>query len=132
MSPATAYLTRVNHQPPSPPIHIDWGELPPASPRRSVLIQTALHPDLKAQATAVLDKLNLTLDDVVRVLMARIAHDGALPFAIYEDPVAYRAYYMGRVLEADEDPRPLIPHERVEAEFAAYRAELLAKISNEQ
>ena len=82
------------------------------------LVQTRIDPALKERAAAVLDNMGLTVSDAVRILLTRIAHEGALPFAFATDPSVHDAWFRAKVQEALDDPRPAIPHEDVEAHFA--------------
>jgi DNA-damage-inducible protein J len=60
--------------------------------------------EVKERATAVLDNIGLTVDAA--------AHD---------------AWFRAKVQEAVGDPRPVVPHEKVEAHFAKRRAAALLK-----
>ena len=93
----------------------------------SALVQTRIDPALKERAAAVLDKIGLTVSDAVRILLTRIANDGALPFAFATDPAVHDAWFRAKVQEALDDPRPAMPHEDVEARFAKRRAAALRK-----
>src|SRR5579863_4294942 len=46
----------------------------------SALVQTRIDPVLKERAAAVLENMGLTVSDVVRILLTRVANEGALPF----------------------------------------------------
>ena len=77
------------------------------------------------RATAVVNGDIITgtdLADAVRILLTRIANEGALPLDFAVDPETYDAWFRAKVQEALDDPRPAIPHAEVEAEFAARRA----------
>lgn len=87
----------------------------------NALVQTRIDSEVKEKATAVLDRLGLTLSDAVRILLTRTANEGALPFAI-ADPAAHDAWFRGKVLEALEVSRPATSHDQVESEFATRRA----------
>jgi hypothetical protein len=52
----------------------------------TTLVQTRIDPALKERAAAVLDSMGLTVSDAVRVLLTRIANEGALPFPLATDP----------------------------------------------
>ena len=91
----------------------------------NALVQTRIDADLKARAAAVLDNMGLTVSDAVRILLTRIAREGALPFDFASDPAAHDAWFRAKVREALDDPRPPIPQEEVEAHFAARRAAAL-------
>lgn len=88
----------------------------------SALVQARIDPALKERATAVLENMGLTVSDVVRILLTRIANEGTLPFAFAVDPEAHDAWFRRKVHEALEDTRPAIPDDEVEAHFAARRA----------
>lgn len=85
------------------------------------LIQARIDPQVKAQAAAVLEKLGMTVSDAVRILLTRTAREGALPFELIADLQAHDAWFRAKVREALDDMRPDVPHEAVEAEFAARR-----------
>jgi DNA-damage-inducible protein J len=93
----------------------------------SALVQTRIDPVLKERATAVLDNMGLTVSDAVRILLTRIANEGALPFAFATDLAVHDAWFRAKVREALDDPRPAIPDEEVEAHFAKRRAAALRK-----
>lgn len=95
----------------------------------NALVQTRIDPDVKERAAEVLDNLGLTVSDVVRILLTRIAKEGALPMGFTSDPVAYDAWFKAKVQEALEDPRPVVSHEEAEAHFAKRRASALRKTS---
>lgn len=88
----------------------------------SALVQVRIDPALKQRAAEVLDNMGLTVSDAVRILLTRIANEGALPFDFAVDPVAHDAWFRAKVREALEDPRPDIAGEEVEAHFAKRRA----------
>jgi DNA-damage-inducible protein J len=91
----------------------------------SALIQTRIDAAVKARAAAVLQTMGLTVSDVVRIVLTRTAHEGALPFELVADQKAYDAWFRAKVHEALDDPRPDIAHEDVEDEFAGRRAAIL-------
>lgn len=93
----------------------------------NALVQTRIDAAVKERAAAVLDNLGLTVSDAVRILLTRVANEGALPFAFAADPTLHDAWFRAKVQEALEDPRPLIPHEDVEAHFAKRRAAAMRK-----
>lgn len=96
--------------------------------KATALVQTRLDPEVKERAAAVLERLGLTVSDVVRILLTRTAHEGALPFELLSDPKAYDVWFRRRVQEALDSDEVPIAHEEVEAEFAARRAGTLAKL----
>lgn len=88
----------------------------------SALVQVRIDRELKERAAAVLENMGLTVSDAVRILLTRIANEGALPLDFAVDPAAHDAWFRARVREALEDPRPAIPADEVEAHFARRRA----------
>lgn len=93
----------------------------------SALVQTRIDPELKEQAATVLEKMGLTISDAMRILLTRIANEGALPSGLTTDPVAHDAWFRARVKEALEDDRPLASDEEVDAHFAKRRAAASSK-----
>ena len=94
----------------------------------TVPVQTRIDASIKARASVVLERMGLTVSDAVRILLTRIATEGALPAGLTVDSQAYDAWFRAKVQEALDDPRPAIPHEEVEAHFATRRAAALAKM----
>ncbi|MCP3727290.1 type II toxin-antitoxin system RelB/DinJ family antitoxin [Paraburkholderia sp. CNPSo 3272] len=88
----------------------------------NALVQVRIDPALKQRAAEVLDNMGLTVSDAVRILLTRIANEGALPFDFAVDPVAHDAWFRAKVREALKDPRPTVADEEVEAHFARRRA----------
>jgi DNA-damage-inducible protein J len=48
----------------------------------NAVVRTRIKADVKEQATAVLEPMGLTVSDVMRIVLTRVAHDGALPFEL--------------------------------------------------
>ena len=96
----------------------------------STLVQARVDPEVKERAAVVLGNLGLTVSDAVRILLTRTAREGALPFELLTDSKAHDEWFRRKVQEALDDPRPDIPHDEVEAEFAARRAETLRKLGD--
>lgn len=88
----------------------------------NALVQVRIDHALKQRAAEVLDNMGLTVSDAVRILLTRIANEGALPFDFAVDPVAHDAWFRAKVREALEDPRPVVADEEVEAHFSKRRA----------
>ncbi len=88
----------------------------------SALVQVRIDPALKERATVVLEKMGLTVSDAVRILLTRVANEGALPVDFAVDPATHDAWFRAKVREALEDPRPAVEAESVEAHFAKRRA----------
>jgi DNA-damage-inducible protein J len=93
----------------------------------NALVQARVDAAVKERAAAVLDNVGLTISDAVRILLTRVANEGALPPGFTSDPAAYDAWFRAKVQEALNDPRPPIPHNEVEAHFAKRRAAALRK-----
>ena len=94
----------------------------------SALVQTRIDPDVKERASQVLEAMGMTVSDAVRILLTRTAREGVLPIELTVDAAAYDAWFRRKVQEALDDPRPEIPNDEVEAEFAARRAATLRKL----
>jgi DNA-damage-inducible protein J len=95
----------------------------------NALVQVRIDQELKERAAAVLDHMGLTVSDAVRILLTRIANEGALPFDFAVDPEAYDAWFRAKVQEALDDPRPSIPHEQVQQEMAGKKAALRGRLA---
>ena len=93
----------------------------------NALVQTRIDAEVKERATAVLDNIGLTVSDVMRIVLTRVAKEGALPAGLVVDPAAHDAWFRAKVQEALDDPRPAVAHEKVEARFAERRAAALRK-----
>ena len=93
----------------------------------NALIQARIDADIKERATAVLDNMGLTVSDAVRILLTRVANEGALPAGFATDPSAHDAWFRAKVQEALADPGPTVSHDQVEAHFAKRRAAALRK-----
>lgn len=62
----------------------------------STLVQTYIDDRVKEEAATVLASMGLTVPDVLRLLLTRIAHDHALPF----DPLIPNAETVEAMMEA--------------------------------
>lgn len=93
----------------------------------NALVQTRIDPAVKERAAAVLEELGITVSEAVRILLTRTANEGALPFALAADAVAHDVWFRAKVHEALDDPRPAVPHKKVEAHFAKRRAAAFRK-----
>lgn len=94
----------------------------------NALVQTRIDPAVKERAAAVLQELGITISEAVRILLTRIATEGALPFALTNNAAAHDAWFRAKVQEALDDPRPGIPHKKIEAHFAGRRAAAQRKV----
>ncbi len=93
----------------------------------NALIQTRIDAEVKNRAASVLDGLGLTVSDVMRMVLTRIANEGALPAGLTLDTQAHDAWFRAKVQEALNDTRPAIPAAEVKAQFAERRAAALRK-----
>ena len=94
----------------------------------NALVQTRIDPAVKERAAAVLGEIGITVSDAVRILLTRIANEGALPFALTNNAAGHDAWFRAKVQEALDDPRPGIPHKKIEAHFAGRRAAAQRKV----
>lgn len=85
----------------------------------NALIQTRIDAELKRRASEVLGGMGLTISDVMRILLTRIANEGALPPGLTTTPETYDAWFRAKVHEALADMRPAAPHEQVMDEAQA-------------
>ncbi len=92
----------------------------------NALVQTRIDPAVKERAAAVLEELGITVSEAVRILLTRTANEGALPFAL-TNSAEHDTWFRAKVQEALNDPRPAIPHKKVESHFAKRRAAALRK-----
>jgi DNA-damage-inducible protein J len=88
----------------------------------NALIQTRVDAEVKERATEVLSAMGLTVSDAVRILLTRVANEGALPAGLTTDPQAYDLWFRAKVQEALDDPHPGYSSEEVEGHFAEKRA----------
>lgn len=88
----------------------------------NALVQTRIDADIKERATEVLDNFGLTVSDVMRIVLTRVAKEGALPAGLTVDAAAHDAWFRAKVQEALDDRREAVDHEKVEARFAERRA----------
>jgi DNA-damage-inducible protein J len=93
----------------------------------NALVQTRIDAEVKERATAVLENIGLTVSDVMRIVLTRVAKEGALPAGFVVDAATHDAWFRAKVQEALEDPRPAVAQESVEAHFAKRRAAALRK-----
>ncbi|NDZ17260.1 type II toxin-antitoxin system antitoxin, RelB/DinJ family [Variovorax sp. WS11] len=93
----------------------------------NALVQTRISANVRDRAVEVLDGLGLTVSDVVRIVLTRVANEGALPAGLFADPKAYDAWFRAKVQEALDDPRPAIAHDDVAERFAERRAAALRR-----
>jgi len=95
------------------------------------LVQTRIDPEVRDRASEVLARMGLTVSDAVRILLTKVANEGALPFNLTADSEEYDRWFRAKVQEALDDPRPDYSDEEVEAYFAQKRAETLRGLNEE-
>jgi len=83
------------------------------------MLHVRIDNQLKAEATEKLANVGLTVSDAVRILLTRVAKEGALPVGLTADPDAYDAWFRTKVQEALVDTRPLVSHQEVMDEAQA-------------
>ena len=88
----------------------------------NALIQTRIDSDVKDRASAVFERMGLTVSDAVRILLTRTAREGVAPMELLVERQAYDQWFRARVQEALDDDRPDIDDEEVSARFAELRA----------
>lgn len=77
------------------------------------MLHVRIDNDLKNQAAENLAKFGLTVSDAVRILLTRVAKEGALPPGFTSDPDAYDAWFRAKVREAMDDTGSTLTHEQV-------------------
>jgi DNA-damage-inducible protein J len=77
------------------------------------MLHVRVDDKLKTAAAEKLAKFGLTVSDAVRILLTRVAKEGALPAGLAADPKAYDEWFRAKVLEALADTRPAVPHDQV-------------------
>ncbi|WP_372052940.1 type II toxin-antitoxin system RelB/DinJ family antitoxin (plasmid) [Tistrella mobilis] len=88
-------------------------------PARTTMLHIRVDEQLKAEATETLADLGLTVSDAVRILLTRVVRDKALTASLTANPEAYDAWFRAKVLEALDDDRPAVSHDRVVDEVQA-------------
>jgi DNA-damage-inducible protein J len=83
------------------------------------MLHVRVDDKLKAAAAEKLANLGLTLADAVRILLTRVAKEGALPAGLTADPEAYDAWFRAKVQEALADEHQAVPHRQVMREAQA-------------
>lgn len=86
------------------------------------MLHVRVDEELKAQATATLAGFGLTVSDAVRMLLTRVAKEGALPAGLVMESEQHDAWFRAKVHEALADERPTVSHERVMSEARALLA----------
>jgi DNA-damage-inducible protein J len=83
------------------------------------MLHVRVDDKLKAEASEKLADLGLTVSDAVRILLTRVARDGALPPGLLVDQDSYDAWFRAKVHEALADTRPVVAHDEVMNEAQA-------------
>jgi len=91
----------------------------------NALVQARIEQGVKDRAAEVLDAMGLTVSDAVRILLTRIAREGALPVGLVTDPELHDRWFRMKVQEALDDSRTPVPHAEVESQFAQMRDKAL-------
>lgn len=91
------------------------------------LVQTRIESEVKEKASAILEKMGLTVSDAVRILLTRIANEGGLPPGLTVDPQVYDAWFREKVQEALDDPRPAVSDNEAKARLAIRKEALRQK-----
>jgi len=95
----------------------------------NALVQARIDAAVKDRASLVLEKLGLTVSDAVRILLTRVANEGALPTGFASDAATHDAWFRAKVYEALNDPSPVVAGDEVEEMFARRRAAALKKVA---
>ena len=93
----------------------------------NALVQTRIAANVRDRPVEVLDGLGLTVSDVVRIVLTRVANEGALPVELVADTEAHDAWFRAKVQEALDDPRAALLQAEVEERFAKRRATALRR-----
>ena len=86
---------------------------------RTSMLHVRVDDRLKTEAAERLSNAGLEISGAVRILLTRVAKEGALPFGLAVDPDAYDAWFRAKVQEALADSRPAMPHPKVMDEAQA-------------
>jgi len=77
------------------------------------MLHVRIDDELKAQAAETLSKFGLTVSDAVRILLTRVAKEGALPPGFTSDADAHDKWFRAKVREAMDDDSPTLSHQSV-------------------
>ncbi len=67
------------------------------------LVQTRIDAEVRDRASAVFERMGLTVSNAVRILLTRTANEGALPLELFSGSEAHDAWFRTKVLEASLD-----------------------------
>ncbi len=79
-------------------------------PAQTSMLHVRVDDAIKAAATQNLANYGLTVSDAVRILLTRIAKEGALPAGLTSTAEGYDAWFKAKVLEALADTSPEVSH----------------------
>ncbi len=99
--------------------HRDFSPMEVVMAAQTSMLHVRVDDKIKAEATENLANYGLTVSDAVRILLTRIAKEGALPAGLVCDADAYDTWFRAKVHEALADTRPAVPHEQVMDEVQA-------------
>ncbi|MEG5264993.1 type II toxin-antitoxin system RelB/DinJ family antitoxin [Pseudomonas sp. JDS28PS106] len=80
---------------------------------KTSMLHVRIDDELKVLATENLARFGLTISDAVRILLTRVAREGALPPGFTSDEATYDQWFRAKVREALDDPRPPTSHDQV-------------------
>ena len=86
---------------------------------RTSMLHVRVDDRLKTEAAERLSNVGLTISDAVRILLTRVAKEGALPAGLAVDPHVYDAWFRAKVQGALADSRPATPYRKVTDEAQA-------------
>ena len=89
---------------------------------------------LKAEFTKLCEEFGMSANTAFNVFMRAVMDTQSIPFTVGRKTVRQRAIASFEAIrkEAEQDPRPELTVEEIDAEIAAYRAERQAKAEGEQ
>ena len=97
----------------------------------TAVVQTRIDPAIRDRAAEVLDGMGMTVSDAVRILLTRVAKEGALPAGLTVNAAEHDAWFRGEVekaLREASDPNvKWVAHEEVAADWRRRRAELVKR-----
>jgi DNA-damage-inducible protein J len=87
---------------------------------KDAVVRARIDPELKEQAARVLEAMGLTVSDVLREVLVRVANDKALPFQVRTSLGAVRDVKIGTITEiAQARPAGLRPRKSGKRDAAA-------------
>ena len=80
-----------------PQVGVQVSACGPRDRRPATSPELARSEGIGGSAAAVLDSMGLTVSDAVRILLTRVATEGALPFPLSADFAAHDAWFRAKV-----------------------------------